>query len=179
MNPARLIATGAATTLLLLPTPSCTTDHPAHPDPTPKTTKPSATPTDPQSRAEALVHRYFDTYLTALKTRDPSKLQAISGPNCTVCHQEIDFVTRLRDQNQTTDLDKVSVTKVEIATSDKAELPVQTLVTTDWPAYKVVDQNGKAVESGPAYTFQFNMAIKLADQDMTVTLMDALSRIPR
>jgi hypothetical protein len=177
MNPARLIATGAAATLLLLSV-ACTTDHPAHPhfthSPTPT---PTPTPTDPQSRATALVHRYFDTYLAALRARDPAKLQAISGPNCVVCHQEIDFVTRLRDQNQRTDLNSVDVAKVDVMNSDPS--PIAVTVDTNWPAYKVTDANNKVVDSGPAYAWQFTMSFTYSGDQMTVGNMLVLSRTPR
>jgi hypothetical protein len=173
MNPARLIATGAATTLLLLPTQACTTDHPSHPHfPTPT---PTPISTDPQARAETFAHQYFATLTKAAKSRDTTQLQAISGPDCVVCRQEIDFVNGMKANDQSTDLSDVGVEDVKLVES--TDTTVAALVTTREPAYHVIDSHGQVVKSEPAYRVQFQMGFRFADARLTlVYLMDALNR---
>jgi hypothetical protein len=175
MNPARLIATGAATTLLLLPTPSCTTDHPSHPHR--QSPHPTPISTNPQSRAEAFAHQYFAIFDNAVHTKSSAKLQPIAGPDCVVCKQEIDFINQFATAGQSTDFTSTKIHETQLVTS--ATNTVAALVTVDVPAYKITNPGGTIVKSEPAYRVQFQMGFRFADDRITsVYLMDTLARNP-
>ncbi|MFL6076063.1 MAG: hypothetical protein ACJ73S_21955 [Mycobacteriales bacterium] len=175
MNPARLIATGAAATLLPLSV-ACTTDHPAHPKFTHSPT-PTPHPTDPQSRAATYARQYFTVLTAAIKSRDPTHLQAISGADCVVCHQEIDFVNGIKAKNQTTDITDVSIEDVKLVVSNADS--VAALVTIRQPAYHVYDSQQQVVNSESAYHVQFQMGFRFDSTGMTLVFrMDALVRNP-
>jgi hypothetical protein len=174
MNPARLIATGAATTLLALSL-ACTTDHPSHPTPPPTPSPTTHLPTTPQTRAESFAHQYFAILIKAARSRDTAQLQAISGPDCVVCRQEIDFVSGMKANGQSTDLSEVGVEDVKLVTS--TDSTVAALVTTREPAYHVTDSHGQIVKSEPAYRVQFQMGFRFNGEHLSlVYLMDALNR---
>jgi hypothetical protein len=175
MNPARLIATGAAATLLLLSV-ACATDHPAHPHFTQSPT-PTPIPTDPQSRAAAFARQYFAVLAAAIRSRDTTHLQAISSPDCVVCHQEIDFVNGMKANNQTADASEVGIEEIQPVVSTANSIAA--LVTAREPAYHVFDSHGKIIKSEPADRVQYQMGFRFDRTGLTLVFrMDALARNP-